>query len=163
MKTDLLIFPLGVSLVQGTQGGRPVKMWIRIDKKTVTELNKSLSENIKRYPNRPPWIASDISETKIAGKPIEFFWKEGEGIYLTAELETKDHEFICGSFKTDCNFEQFKNVPCGNTLKFKPSEKGGRKNPCRIKGLPICFAYFSDSPSFKKIKNVGIPTLSQKT
>ena len=142
----MLIFPSGIHEIKvGFKGKGKLSLSIRIDKLAVETLNKSLSEL------HDPIITTDFSERTIAGKPESFFWKRS-GIFIDFKLIRKpEHDFICGVFSCDADFEQIKTQ--GEESFFKAGARGSKDNPATIKGLSEnVVAYFDSNPSFKRLK-----------
>jgi len=139
--TTATLLPKGIHKIKADINGKPLVLFIRIDKRCFPGLQKDFAKKCK------PWVSQTIEGCNSSGRLIWIGWEPKFGVVASLKITNEAKGIVCPNLIADVDFKLAKER--GGAVYFPPKVRGGRLNPCRPIGFAECVAHFSDFPSFK--------------
>lgn len=133
------VMPSGVHDICASQGGKPVKLRVRVGPETASALQRALQHHISTSRQRP-FFDFDHERKAASSWPLEFVWRDDPepGVYARVEWSDAGRAAVTGkSYRA-----------------FSPTFYISAGVPAEVSGAPICMGALVNDPAFKTIRPI---------
>jgi len=158
---EFMWMPGGVSTIEATCDGKPIRMTVECDADTAKTVTASLQRWRERYPKQKPFVCVEHREEEAAGWPETFSWKDEPepGVFCSVEswselgernVKGRIHRSFSPSFSTDADYGSAQEDAEG-VLFFPEGVRGSESNPAQVTGVAFSIGSLTNKPAFRNI------------
>ena len=131
--------PGGVHEIAASQGGKPVRVRVLVDRQTAIAAQQALSR-LTAAGRQRPFFDFDHANGRAAGWPRNFAWRDDPepGVYAEVEWSSSGAEAIRGH----------------DYRAFSPAFYVDSKDPARVTGIPMNAGALVNDPAFRQIQPI---------